>query len=181
MALEKCDACGGTGRNRKFNAGPCDLCGGSGQLNIRHVVYVPETKMGAFDADDRVPELQEEPRPGYVTKDSGRREEFVTGMVRDVQEGKLRLDLIPLGVLKRDAELLGRGAAKYGDNNWKLGQPFSRACASILRHYFQWVMGDESEDHLAAVRFGAMTLMWYQDEIRAGRLPAELDDREKLR
>lgn len=116
----------------------------------------------------------------YTTKDSGERQTFDTGMVRDIQTGKPRYDLLPVEVLTRDAELLARGAVKYGDHNWKLGQPFSRAYASTLRHIYQWASGDRSEDHLAAVRFGAMTLMYYEEKILAGELTSELDDMDVL-
>ncbi|MGL5972568.1 MAG: hypothetical protein ACRCZK_02440 [Oscillospiraceae bacterium] len=34
-------------------------------------------------------------------KDSGERRQFVTGAVRDIQEGKVRCDLIPLDVIFR--------------------------------------------------------------------------------
>lgn len=40
-------------------------------------------------------EKQKEP----IIKDSGERREFATGAVRDIQEGKGRCDLMPLGVL----------------------------------------------------------------------------------
>jgi hypothetical protein len=37
----------------------------------------------------------------YTTKDSGKREEYKSGMRRDTQEGKPRYDLIPTWFLKR--------------------------------------------------------------------------------
>lgn len=100
----------------------------------------------------------------FETKDSGRREEFATGMVRDTQEGKPRFDLIPTEGLRRLADLYARGAKKYDDNNWKKGQPFSRAYASLFRHLIQWREGDRSEDHMAAVVFNAMALMYYEEK-----------------
>lgn len=106
----------------------------------------------------------------FITKDSGKRQEFVTGMVRDTQDGKPRFDLIPTEGLRRVADLYARGAEKYDDNNWKKGQPYSRTYASLFRHLIQWREGDRSEDHLAAVIFNAMALMYYEE-----RKP-ELDD-----
>lgn len=106
----------------------------------------------------------------FVTKDSGKRQEFETGMVRDTQEGKPRYDLIPQEPLERLAMLYMRGAVKYDDNNWKKGQPFSRTYASLLRHIYAWRKGDRDEDHLAAVLWNTMALMWYEDN------KPELDD-----
>jgi hypothetical protein len=92
----------------------------------------------------------------FETKDSGKREEFSTGMVRDTQEDKPRYDLIDTAFLKRWAELMARGAKKYGENNWKKAatdEELSRFRASAVRHLFQWLEGDVTEDHAAAVAF----------------------------
>ena len=62
----------------------------------------------------------------YVTKDSGKRQEFATGSRRDTDEGKPRYSLIPPEPLKRLAMLYVRGAEKYDDHNWVKGQPTSR-------------------------------------------------------
>lgn len=106
----------------------------------------------------------------FITKDSGKRQSFETGMVRDTQDGKPRYDLIPVQSLKRLADLYARGAIKYDDNNWQKGQPYSRAYASLFRHVIAWREGDRSEDHLAAVAWNAFALMWYEEN------KPELDD-----
>ena len=106
----------------------------------------------------------------FVTKDSGERQEFSTGMVRDTQTGKPRYDLIPVGPLKRLAMLYMRGAEKYNDNNWMKGQEWSRTYASLLRHIYNWREGERTEDHLAAVVWNAMALMYYEENL------PELDD-----
>src|ERR1044071_2233252 len=62
----------------------------------------------------------------FVTKDSGERESFDTGAVRDTQDGKPRYDLIPPKGLKRVAEVYARGSVKYDDHNWRKGMPSSR-------------------------------------------------------
>jgi hypothetical protein len=90
---------------------------------------------------------------GFVTKDSGEREEYPTGARRDTQAGKPRYDLIPIEALTRWAELMARGAEKYGDRNWEKGIPTERFYASALRHLLQWRSGDSTEDHLSAVLF----------------------------
>lgn len=92
----------------------------------------------------------------FVTKDSGQRVEFSTGMVRDIQADKPRYDLLDRVLLKRWAELMSRGAQKYGENNWRKAatqEEMNRFDASLLRHVFQLLDGDRSEDHGAAICF----------------------------
>lgn len=114
--------------------------------------------------------------PKFVTKDSGARQQFDSGMQRDTQEGKARFDLLfPLNVpydaqfLTRVAELLARGAEKYDSRNWEQAEgdeEMERFKASAFRHLMQWVAGDEDEDHAAAVVFnllGYETTKWKQE------------------
>ena len=92
----------------------------------------------------------------FETKDSGVREEYPTGMRRDTQAGKPRYDLIDLAFLKRWAELMSRGAEKYGERNWELAETpeeLARFKASAFRHLIQWLQGDDEEDHATAVAF----------------------------
>lgn len=112
----------------------------------------------------------------FVVKDSGKRQVFDTGTVRDTQDGKPRFDLIPVTSLKRLADLYARGAEKYSEFNWRGGMPYSRCYSSILRHLFQWARGEKDEDHLAAVVFGCFCLMHFET---VGR--NELDDMSKYR
>jgi len=93
---------------------------------------------------------------GFITKDSGERQEFSTGMQRDVQKGKARFDLIDKPMLWRWAELMGRGADKYGERNWEKAateDELNRFKASAERHLQQLLRGDTDEDHAAAVLF----------------------------
>lgn len=92
----------------------------------------------------------------FTTKDSGERVEYASGMHRDVQTGKPRYDLIPLWFIRRLAELMARGAEKYGDRNWQLAntpEEADRMDGSGLRHHYQYLERDKSEDHLAATVF----------------------------
>lgn len=101
--------------------------------------------------------------PAFVTKDSGQRQEMGGGMVRDVADGKTDWSLIFDGPLaKRWAELMTRGAVKYDARNWMLGlraaglprdKIKARFRESALRHMMQWLEGDRTEDHAAAVLF----------------------------
>lgn len=99
----------------------------------------------------------------YITKDSGKRESFESGAVRDTQEGKPRYDLIPPAPLKRVAELYARGAEKYSAHNWTRGMGTSRMLASAMRHLEQYRAGDVDEDHLAAVVFNIFGIMHFQN------------------
>lgn len=112
----------------------------------------------------------------FETYDSGHRDQFDTGYQRDTQQGKPRYDLIPMLSLKRVADLYARGAEKYGIDNWTLGSPFRRTYASLFRHLASWSLGDRSEDHLAAIVFNALTLIYYEEMIEAGKLPEHLND-----
>ena len=93
----------------------------------------------------------------FTTKDSGARQEYGTGMVRDTRAGKMRFDLCWYPMVKRWAELMQRGAEKYGENNWqfaKTGEEHDRFVESALRHLYQWAYEeDDGEDHAAAVFF----------------------------
>jgi hypothetical protein len=115
----------------------------------------------------------------YETKDSGAKDTFATGYQRDCSTGKGAHNLLPFFALTRDAALYERGAAKYGPDNWTKGAPFSRTMQSAIRHLFQYMMGDRSEDHLAACRWGCAAIMTYEEMIKRGLLPAELDDLPK--
>lgn len=94
----------------------------------------------------------------FTTKDSGKRQEFVTGMKRDIQTDKPRYDLIGSGwdLIKRWAELVGRGALKYGELNFEKAateEEYRRFRSSAMRHMVQWFQGETDEDHAAAVCF----------------------------
>jgi len=101
--------------------------------------------------------MEEQSAKEFVTKDSGKRQDFASGMRRDVTEGKARYDLIYLPLVKRWAELMGRGAEKYGPDNWKKAQSqeeYNRFKESAFRHFMQYITGENpEEDHVAAVFF----------------------------
>ena len=102
--------------------------------------------------------------------DSGKRDQFATGAVRDTQDGKPRYDLIPATALRRLAIHYAAGAKKYGDNNWQKGIPASRLIASALRHLFSWILGGVEEDHLSAVLFNVMAIMHWQETVNSDML-----------
>lgn len=113
----------------------------------------------------------------FTVKDSGERQEFQTGSKRDSREGKGRFDLIPTLPERELAQHYEAGAVKYGDHNWKKGQPLMRYVDSAKRHINNLVAGETDENHAIAVAWNMFAFRWTLNEIEAGRLPAELDDR----
>jgi hypothetical protein len=99
---------------------------------------------------------------GFAVKDSGARQEFASGMVRDTSAGKPDYTRVLDGpMLDRWAEHLAKGAIKYPDiapgvANWTLAEgpaELARFRASAFRHFVQWMRGEADEDHAAAVFF----------------------------
>lgn len=109
-------------------------------------------------------------------KDSGAREEFNTGSVRDTEEGKGRYDLMPWYALERLAQHYQNGARKYGDNNWRKGQRLGRYLSSAMRHLVKYAMGYREEDHLAATMWNVASIIETERMIKDGVLPDSLND-----
>ncbi len=112
-----------------------------------------------------------DPHPLYQTKDSGQRQEFSTGMVRDIQTNKPRYDLVDWHMITRWAELMQRGALKYGEHNWKKAETqeeLNRFKASALRHVIQWFNEETDEDHGSAVYFNIAGAEMVKRKLKAG-------------
>ena len=123
-------------------------------------------------------------------KDSGTRQEFESGAVRDGEEKKGRFDLLPsvvFDMLKgprgysyhgwhRVARHFEEGAKKYEDRNWERGIPLHCFLDSGTRHFFKLLAGESDEDHAAAAVWNWVCLLETQNRIQAGLLPQELSD-----
>lgn len=124
----------------------------------------------------------------FSTKDSGKRDEYASGMVRDTQEGKPRFDLMfPLDVpydqqmLTRIAALMARGAEKYGDRNWERGEgevELDRAKSSAFRHFVQWLTEENDEDHAAAVFFNIQQVEYLRYKMEVQNASSKEDSSE---
>lgn len=81
-------------------------------------------------------------------KDSGGRQTFETGAVRDTASGKPLFELLPSWSLMAWAWIMESGAKKYAARNWEKGMPMSRYLASAHRHLELYRMGFRDEPHL---------------------------------
>lgn len=113
---------------------------------------------------------------GFTVKDSGQRQEFAGGMVRDTTEGKTHWHRVADGpMLRRWAEHLTKGADKYpdvepGKPNWTLAngeEEYQRFKQSAFRHFFQWYIGNRDEDHAAAVLFNINGAEYVREKLDA--------------
>ena len=92
-----------------------------------------------------------------VIKDSGQRTQFETGAVRDMHEGKGRMDLLPWAAIMEVSKHCEAGAKKYGEHNVDRGIPTSSLCDSGMRHLAKYLDGWTDENHLVAA---AWNLLW---------------------
>ena len=102
-------------------------------------------------------------------KDSGERTQFYDEhgnplAVRDMHEGKGRMDLLPMCVLLRLARHYEAGSLKYGDRNWEKGIPCHSYADSALRHICKYLDGWTDEDHLIAAIWNLCGLAWTEEK-----------------
>lgn len=90
-------------------------------------------------------------------KDSGERTTFSTGAVRDMHEGKGRMDLLPWAAIIEVSKHCENGAKKYGEHNVDRGIPTHSLLDSAMRHAAKYLDGQDDEDHLLAA---AWNLLW---------------------
>ena len=103
-------------------------------------------------------ETQAEEAPTAPTiLDSGTRRAFETGSVRDAQDGKGRMDLLPWAAIMEVSKHCENGCKKYGEHNVDLGQNTSVFADSAARHLAKWMEGWNDEPHLLAA---AWNLLW---------------------
>ena len=111
-----------------------------------------------------------------MLKDSGERQVFSTGAIREPNMGRGRYDLISPIALKALAVHYELGAEKYSDRNWEAGLPLSRHLNSALRHLQNYLAGDREEDHLSACVWNCFAITHDLEMIKQGVLPKEIND-----
>lgn len=98
----------------------------------------------------------------FEVKDSGERQQFASGSLRDTTTGKTDFSRALDGPLfERLAVHLTKAEVKYpdyapGKPNWTListEEELVRYRKSAVRHFIQWYRGDTDEDHFAATVF----------------------------
>lgn len=106
----------------------------------------------------------------FTVKDSGVREKYRSGMVRDVTTDKIDYSLVLDGpMFKRWAQHLTLGAKKYSKRNWMKAsgqEELDRFNESALRHFIQWFYGDKGEDHAAAVFFNINSAEYVKEKLK---------------
>jgi len=85
----------------------------------------------------------------------------MTEEARHDDEDKVRVDLIPSGILVEVGRVFRYGAKKYGANNWQRGMRWNRLYASSLRHLLSWQNGrdDDKESGLSHLSHAIANLM----------------------
>lgn len=111
----------------------------------------------------------------FITKDSGKREDYDSGMRRDTEDNKtdftyLMIEGVPYEdqPIHRIMQLYMRGAQKYGKSNWQKAnslEEFERFKRSLFRHWMQYISGDRDEDHIAAVVWNAIAIMYMEAKL----------------
>lgn len=84
---------------------------------------------------------------------------YATGASRSADGEDERFELIsPIG-LKRLAKTYAEGAEKRGRANWEKGMAISDCINRTIRHCYEYLSGDRSEDHLAHAAWGLFASM----------------------
>ena len=115
-----------------------------------------------------------------VEKEFGMREDNIrklaSGAKRDNNRGKGAYELISPFALERLALVYERGIKKKGARSWEKGVSFGRCIQSAKRHIDQYMIGMENEDHLMQACFNLFAIAHYEECIKLGLLPKELDN-----
>lgn len=90
-------------------------------------------------------------------KDSENKREFKTGAVRNIGEGKGRMDLLMWNAIIELSKHCEQGAKIYGENNIDKGIPLHSLIDSGARHLAKFITGQRDENHLVAA---CWNLMW---------------------
>lgn len=105
--------------------------------------------------------------------------DFESGAKRSDSTGKGRFDLISPFALTRLALVYEQGGKQKGDRNWERGFSMHRCYDSALRHIVQKLMGMDDEDHAAQAAWNLFAALDFEERIKLGILPKELDDMPK--
>ncbi len=93
-------------------------------------------------------------------------------------QNKPHMDLLSPIAMFGTAQVLTKGLEKYPGSQWKKGMAWSKVIASLLRHLFKFMAGEEldEESKLPHIDHVAANVMFLQEYYRKHK---ELDDRIK--
>lgn len=79
---------------------------------------------------------------------------------------KPSMELLDPYALEEMARVLGYGAKKYEEFNWKKGIEWGRVLGAVLRHTMAYMRGEDNDpetgiNHMAHVAVNAMFLVWF--------------------
>lgn len=154
----------------------CQTIGEHKTWCIGHIAEpMPDIDIPSVPEDAVVPCMFLPEEDEFVVKDSGKRQQFASGMVRDVQDSKVDISRVFDGpMLERWADHITKGATKYPDiapgvPNWTLAAgeaELIRFKKSAARHFYQWMRGDTDEDHAAAVMFNLNGYEYVKEKLK---------------
>jgi len=117
--------------------------------------------------------------PGYIEELKGEiTTQTDTGRAIRHDEGKPHMDLLSPIAMFGTAQVMTHGLKKYPGSQWKKGMAWSKVTASLLRHMFKFMAGEDVDEetgclHIDCVAANAMFLQEY------ARKHKDLDDRMK--
>lgn len=107
-------------------------------------------------------------------KDSGSRQSFASGAVRDRSAGKGRMDLVPYLAVWLVSRIYEDGAIKYAENNWMKGIPVKDYVKSAMNHLSKYMEGMRDEPHLSMAGWNILCAIWTAAQVQLGVFPQEL-------
>ncbi len=143
----------------------------------------PVEMCGTFQSGDPATTVESGDWKVNGIKDSGKRERFASGALRDPGEGKILWSRITHGpMMRRWAQHLSNALAKYPDPapgvpNFTLiesDEEYIRYKESAFRHFMSWFLEEVDEDHAAATFFNINGV-----EIIKGKRKAKKDGETK--
>lgn len=101
-------------------------------------------------------------------------------------EGKDRMELVPVSAIKALAKVFGKGSEKYSDFNWCKGFPWLQPYASCMRHLTAWWEGEDLDQesglsHIAHAMANLAMLLEYMEKRKGRDNRLYLKEREWLR
>ena len=107
--------------------------------------------------------------------------EFSTGAKKQAAKGKGTPVLFPGDAYLEICKHFEEGAETHEARNWEKGIPLGELINSLERHIAEEKMGMTDESHDRAIAWNAVVYLATKLRIKAGILPAKLDDMPKYK